>query len=218
MLGLLCLWRRTDASQGHRPRSGGHGAVCAGCLGAAAGVLLQVSGIRIDGLFDRFSNTSGACGARRVLWSNMLHLISLPWTGWGGELSYAHYITLFPEERFCVLLDNAHNLPPAPGGGAGPARRAAAVRRRAGVAGVVAPLARDRSVRQLAWGVVAVVGLHSLLEYPLWYGPFQVTTLFALVLLCWRRAPGRGVPEAWRWLGSRLGDVTVGWGLGPPCA
>ena len=69
-------------------------------------------------------------------------------------------------------------------------------------------------VRQLAWGVVAVVGLHSLLEYPLWYGPFQVTTLFALVLLWWRRAPGRGVPEAWRWLGSKLGDVTVGWGLG----
>ena len=29
-----------------------------------------------------------------------------------------------------------------------------------------------------------------------------------------RRAPGRGVPEAWRWLGSKLGDVTMGWGLG----
>ena len=215
MLGLLCLWRRTDARK----------AIALVLVGmvlyvlaawALPQVLLQVSGIRIDGLFDRFSNTSGACGARRVLWSNMLHLISLkPWTGWGwGELSYAHYITLFPEERFCVLLDNAHNLP---------LHLAVELGLPAALllcGGVLAWLVWSRPwretdpVRQLAWGVVAVVGLHSLLEYPLWYGPFQVTTLFALVLLCWRRAPGRGVPEAWRWLGSKLGDVTVGWGLG----
>ena len=215
MLGLLWLWRRTDARK----------AIALVLVGmvlyvlaawALPQVLLQVSGIRIDGLFDRFSNTSGACGARRVLWSNMLHLISLkPWTGWGwGELSYAHYITLFPEERFCVLLDNAHNLP---------LHLAVELGLPAALllcGGVLAWLVWSRPwretdpVRQLAWGVVAVVGLHSLLEYPLWYGPFQVTTLFALVLLCWRRAPGRGVPEAWRWLGSKLGDVTVGWGLG----
>ena len=215
MLGLLCLWRRTDARK----------AIALVLVGmvlyvlaawALPQVLLQVSGIRIDGLFDRFSNTSGACGARRVLWSNMLHLISLkPWTGWGwGELSYAHYITLFPEERFCVLLDNAHNLP---------LHLAVELGLPAALllcGGVLAWLVWSRPwretdpVRQLAWGVVAVVGLHSLLEYPLWYGPFQVTTLFALVLLWWRRAPGRGVPEAWRWLGSKLGDVTVGWGLG----
>ncbi len=43
----------------------------------------------------------------------MLHLIAQkPWLGWGwGELDYAHYMTLFPGVRFCVLLDNAHNLP-----------------------------------------------------------------------------------------------------------
>ncbi|WP_338819027.1 PglL family O-oligosaccharyltransferase [Acidovorax temperans] len=131
-----------------------------------------------------------------------------------GELSYAHYITLFPEERFCVLLDNAHNLP---------LHLAVELGLPAALllcGGVLAWLVWSRPwretdpVRQLAWGVVAVVGLHSLLEYPLWYGPFQVTTLFALVLLCWRRAPGRGVPEVWRWLGSKLGDVTMGWGLG----
>ena len=32
-----------------------------------------------------------------------------------------------------------------------------------------------------------MVGLHSLLEYPLWYGPFQVATLLA-VLLLWPQA------------------------------
>ena len=26
----------------------------------------------------------------------------------------------------------------------------------------------------MAWGVLAVIMLHSMLEYPLWYGPFQV--------------------------------------------
>jgi hypothetical protein len=29
-------------------------------------------------------------------------------------------------------------------------------------------------MRQMAWGVLAVIMLHSLLEYPLWYGPFQI--------------------------------------------
>ena len=35
----------------------------------------------------------------------------------------------------------------------------------------------------LAWGVLAVIGLHSLLEYPLWYGPFQIATLLSLCML-----------------------------------
>ncbi len=26
----------------------------------------------------------------------------------------------------------------------------------------------------MAWGVLAIILLHSLLEYPLWYGPFQM--------------------------------------------
>jgi hypothetical protein len=41
--------------------------------------------------------------------------------------------------------------------------------------------------RQLAWGVLAVIGLHSLVEYPLWYGPFQLATVLGAWLL-WREA------------------------------
>jgi hypothetical protein len=37
--------------------------------------------------------------------------------------------------------------------------------------------------RQLAWSLLAMVGLHSLLEYPLWYGPFQVATALCLWVL-----------------------------------
>ena len=45
---------------------------------------------------------------------------------------------------------------------------------------------RERdATRQLAWAVLAVILLHSMLEYPLWYGPFQMA--FGLcVLLLWR--------------------------------
>ena len=75
-------------------------------------LLLQWTGFRADGLMARFGDAPG-CTSRRVLWSNVLHLIAQkPWLGWGwGELDYAHYVTLFPGQRFCVLLDNAHNLP-----------------------------------------------------------------------------------------------------------
>jgi hypothetical protein len=45
--------------------------------------------------------------------------------------------------------------------------------------------------RRVAWGVLAVIGLHSLLEYPLWYGPFQTAALLSLWQL-YRRAPNAG--------------------------
>ena len=41
------------------------------------------------------------------------------------------------------------------------------------------------ATRQLAWSVLAVILLHSLLEYPLWYGPFQMAFGLSLWLL-WR--------------------------------
>ena len=47
----------------------------------------------------------------------------------------------------------------------------------------------------LAWGVLAALGLHSLLEYPLWYGPFQLALLTSLALL-WPRWPA--LQTRWR--------------------
>jgi hypothetical protein len=52
--------------------------------------------------------------------------------------------------------------------------------------------------------VLAVIGLHSLLEYPLWYGPFQTATLFGLWQLSYRSnksselAAGQGAHPAVR--------------------
>lgn len=131
-----------------------------------------------------------ACGSRLTLWSNVLHLIAQkPWLGWGwGELDYAHFITLYNEPRFCDILDNAHNLPLHLAVELGvPAAVLIcggfmwwAVRQK--------PWAETDATRQMAWAVIAVILLHSMLEYPLWYGPFQVA--FGLcVLLLWRQKP-----------------------------
>ena len=141
------------------------------------------------GLLARFVEEPG-CSSRRVLWSNVWYLIAQkPWLGWGwGELDYAHLVTLYPGERFCEILDNAHNLP-----------LHLAVELGLPAAGVLLglfawwlvgnrPWAEQNPTRQMAWAVLAVMGLHSLLEYPLWYGPFQLAVGLCVFLL-WRTRP-----------------------------
>ncbi|MEQ1658324.1 MAG: Wzy polymerase domain-containing protein, partial [Hylemonella sp.] len=141
------------------------------------------------GLWGRMSPGNAGCGSRVTLWSNVLDLISLrPWLGWGwGELDYAHFMTLYAGPRFCEILDNAHNLPlhlavelgiPAAllicGGALWLVLRAQ-------------PWREKDPGRQLAWSVLAVILLHSMLEYPLWFGPFQL----ALGLCIWLLWPSR---------------------------
>ena len=129
-----------------------------------------------------------ACGSRLILWSNVLHLIAQkPWLGWGwSELDYAHFITLYNSPRFCDILDNAHNLP-----------LHLAVELGVPIALLVCggfvwwvwhqkPWAERDATRQMAWAVIAVILLHSMLEYPLWYGPFQMA-FGSCILLLWRQ-------------------------------
>lgn len=148
------------------------------------------------GIWTRLGQGDTACGGRLTLWSNVIQLIAArPWTGWGwGELDYAHFMTRYPGERFCDILDNAHNLPlhlavelglPAAllAGGA-----ACWLLLRA------RPWRESDGARQAAWAVLGLILLHSLLEYPLWYGPFQLAAGLCLYLL-W---PGRAsqAPQA----------------------
>jgi len=156
--------------------------------GVANGVLPLLAGLdpHATGILSRLHDGGPACTSRLTLWGNVLHLISLrPWLGWGwGELDYAHFITLYPGPRFCEILDNAHNLPLhlavelgvpvallACGGGLWLTWRAK-------------PWREKDATRQMAWAVMAVILLHSLLEYPLWYGPFQMAFGLSLWLLC----------------------------------
>jgi O-antigen ligase len=154
-------------------------------------LLSAATGLSSGGLFGRLAETPG-CSSRLVLWSNVLSLIAQkPWLGWGwGELDYAHFMTLYPGPRFCDILDNAHNLPlqlavelgvPAAlvlCGGAG------------WLAWRAQPWRETDPARQMAWGVLAVILLHSLLEYPLWYGPFQLAFGLCVGLLWARAAAG----------------------------
>ena len=191
VVGLLALW---PVAGGRRPWSLVLTALVLYGL-AAWGlplVLEATSGTVIEGLFTRIMVEQPGCTSRTVLWSNVVHLIlQRPWLGWGwGELDYAHYVTQFPGTRFCVLLDNAHNLPLQLAVELG--LPLAMVACGALIAWVVAsrPWAERLPPRQLAWGILAVIGLHSLLEFPLWYGPFQLVALLALTLLCpWPSPP-----------------------------
>lgn len=137
------------------------------------------------GLLSRLDPMGQGCFNRSTLWANVVYLIAQrPWLGWGlGELDYAHYVTLYPGPRFCDILDNAHNLPLHLAVELGLPIAVAAcagalywiVRRR--------PWSERDPDRQLAWLVLVVLAWHSLLEYPLWYGPFQLAVGLALWVL-----------------------------------
>ena len=142
----------------------------------------------------------GGCGSRSVLWANVLHLIGQkPWSGWGwNELKYAHYMADYPGTRFCDILGNAHNLPLQLAFAFGIPAAVAALGTLLVLALRARPWRLTHEGSSLGWGVLAMVGLHSLLEYPLWYSPFQLATLLG-VLVLW--------PSAGRLLVLRQGAV-----------
>ena len=135
------------------------------------------------------------CASRLTLWGNVLHLIALkPWTGWGwGNLDYAHFMTLYSGERFCDILDNAHNLPLHLAVELGVPLSLSLCALGAWLVWRARPWRETDATRQMAWAVLALILLHSMLEYPLWYGPFQMA--FGLCIWLLWRAPER-VAEA----------------------
>ncbi|WP_171016055.1 Wzy polymerase domain-containing protein [Ramlibacter sp. 2FC] len=162
--------------------------------GAASMALPWLAGLGAlpPGALARLASEQVDCASRLTLWRNVLQLIALrPWLGWGwGELDYAHFVTLYEGPRFCDILDNAHNLPLHLAVELGlPAAMA--------LCGAVVwavwrarPWRETDAARRMAWGVLAVIALHSGLEYPLWYGPFQIALGLCLGLL-WPNAATR---------------------------
>ncbi|MDZ4359852.1 MAG: Wzy polymerase domain-containing protein, partial [Variovorax sp.] len=144
------------------------------------------------GMLHRLQPAVVTTDSRVVLWQNVLSLIAQrPLTGWGwSELSFAHFATLYSGPRFPVILDNAHNLPLHLAVELG---IPAAVLICGGFLWMVAaakPWRERDPLRLMAWGLLAVILLHSLLEYPLWYGPFQL--VFGLCLgILWPASPKR---------------------------
>ena len=183
VLALFFIWRREDLPvwKDRSLLAAALGYVVA-ALAFAALANFQASG---GGILGRAQEFGPGCSSRLVLWSNVIHLISLrPWAGWGwGELDYVQFMTVYPGERFCEILDNAHNLPLHLAVELG---LPIALVFCAGVVWWVIrarPWAETDATRQLAWTVLALIGAHSLLEYPLWYGPFQIAVVLCLLML-----------------------------------
>jgi hypothetical protein len=147
-------------------------------------MLQSVTGVSSTNALERFQEQSG-CGGRTALWANVMHLIAQkPWSGWGwGELKFAHFMAPYPSERFCEILDNAHNLPLHIAVTLGLPIALLTLSVCAGVIWRAKPWHETRAGPHMAWSVMAVLGLHSLLEYPLWYGPFQMALLLCVALL-----------------------------------
>jgi O-antigen ligase len=184
LCGVWGLWRQTAVRQVLLA------AVLAYLLATLLLPWLAGFDLSLHGMVARLRSGDQACASRLTLWRNVLHLIAQkPWLGWGwGELDYAHYVTLYDGPRFCEILDNAHNLP-----------LHLAVELGVPVALLVCAafvcwLLRQRPWkecdpnRQLAWSVLAMILLHSMLEYPLWYGPFQLAVGLCIGML-WRGTP-----------------------------
>ena len=166
--------------------------------GLAALFLSKLAGLdpHATGILARLHEGDSVCSSRLTLWSNVLHLIAQkPWAGWGwGELDYAHFITLYPGARFCDILDNAHNLPLHLAVELGLPFAVLVCGAAAWVVWRAKPWREQDANRQLAWSVLAVILLHSMLEYPLWYGPFQMAFGLSLWLL-WRSGR-KAMPQA----------------------
>ena len=199
-LGLLAVWGLVDRGlargvRGALAAAPAIAAIMAWAVGAWAGrhgvVLMPV--VRDEG---------GATAFRAEIWSQALTLVAAqPWlgVGWGG-FGFAWSLTPFGS-RGAGLVDNAHDLPlqlavelgvPAALAMTGLLlvalwRAWRGVRRLPGAAGVGA-----RSL----WMIVVVAGLHSLLEYPLWFAYLLLPTAWAFGFALGSAATGGAAPAA----------------------
>ncbi|CAN5804037.1 hypothetical protein BH11PSE13_BH11PSE13_15750 [soil metagenome] len=165
---------------------------------AAGWLLPHLAGSGVEGMGERLREGAPPGHSRLLLWHNVLTLIGEhPWRGWGwGELSFAHYTTLYDGPRFVEILDNAHNLPLQLAVELGVPAAVAICGGFAWLVIAAQPWREHDGARLMVWSVLGVIVLHSLLEYPLWYGPFQM--LFGLCLgILWRGAlPGTSLSNA----------------------
>lgn len=153
------------------------------------------------GLLSRFGS-EGACDSRRNIWSNVVDLIAIqPLSGWGwGGLKYAHFTTLFSNNRFCGVLGNAHNLILHLAVELGIPFALLITSLIVWVIMSQRPWIEIVPEKKMAWWALFVIGIHSMVEYPLWYGPFQMIAIMYIFLL----AGWNGVSEEMKQLRTGL--------------
>lgn len=153
------------------------------------------------GVWSRLHTAEDACTSRWALWTNVMHLmVARPWTGWGwGELDYAHFITLYPGVRFCEILDNAHNLPLHLSVELGVPVALLLCGLGLWLGWRARPWREMNADRQVAWAVLGLILMHSMLEYPLWFGPFQLAALLCVWVLLGKAGPSSDTAQlSWR--------------------
>lgn len=147
--------------------------------------------------------------SRLIMWDNTLAVISdqpILGVGWREIDRSLHLADFGTAARFPGQVDNAHNLP---------LQFAAEL----GVPFTTVWLltftwlilrnkpwqARSPEVL-LGWGILLVIGIHSLLEYPLWYAPFQVAAgLAAGLIFTHKKSPANAsVGHIWYGLAGTL--------------
>lgn len=161
------------------------------------------------GAASRLSEGAGSPSRLAILRDAWALTLAHPWLGVGwGEFNFAWSLSPFPT-RPIAFFDHTHNLPSQ-----------LAVELGLPWAGAVLALlvwalwqawrgaaraAEDAPLRRAALMIVLTIGLHSLLEYPLWYAYFLLPACFALGLALPAGEPAEPAPPApWRLLGGLL--------------
>jgi O-antigen ligase len=171
---------------------------------AVAGAVLLAMGGGL-GVLHRLAGDAPDCQGRRVLWTSVIELIGEhPWTGWGWDAFPLAMYRSSAQPHFCALVENAHDLPLHLAFTLGvPVAIVVclaigwAIRR-------ISPWQAGSAAQQLGVPVIAVLFVHSLLEYPLWYGPFQMALGLAVGLV-WQGGVG------WRMSRPRVAMLTGAW-------
>jgi O-antigen ligase len=133
----------------------------------------------------RVTTEGDISSSRFAIWSDTIALIRQnPWTGVGfGEFNFAWSLTPFPD-RPTAFFDHTHNLPLHLIVEMGVIQGACVLLLltvalwRAFVTGADASSPRAAMLRA-SFMLVVMIGIHSLLEYPLWYAYFLLPTAFA---------------------------------------
>jgi O-antigen ligase len=135
--------------------------------------------------------------SRFAIWANTIDLVRMvPWTGVGfGEFNYAWSLTPFPG-RPVAFFDHTHNLPLHLAVELGLPLAALVLALLLGALGVALRGAwrepGNAPVARAAVFMVLMIGVHSLLEYPLWYAYFLLPAAFVFGLVLGRpQAPVR---------------------------
>ena len=174
---------------------------------------------------DRFSTQGDVSADRFAIWSNALQLIlRQPWTGVGsGEFNLAWTLTPFAD-RPTQFFDHAHNLPIQLAVELGLPATLLIIGLlvlalwRAWRASALAT-DTDGMVRRVAFMMVLLISIHSMLEYPLWYSYFLLPTAFfwGLALSLGSALPGAatadhgvaGIATERQWSGGAPADANA---------